>query len=103
LRDPANEPSGDRHIPSAVEILARFGKSGPGPLDDTIRQWLQERYANQAGSPSVPPEPDLATPMADSDNPALRELDRRLEALQVQLAEIVERSSRDAQSPKTVD
>ena len=38
--------------------------------------------------------------MADSDNPALRELDRRLEALQVQLAEIVERSSRDAQSPK---
>lgn len=95
------KPAGDRHLPSEFEILSRFGKPGPGPSDDTIRQWLQDRYANQAGSPTVPPEPDLASPMADSENPSLRELDRRLEALRIQLAEIVDRSSRKAQPPKT--
>lgn len=89
MSDPAMDSSGSRDLPSPAEIIARCGQPGPGPSVDTLRQWLEERHANQNGSAAVLSELDPDAPVPVSETAALRELDRRLAVMQTQSVEIM--------------
>ena len=35
--------------PTAAEVIARFGKPGPGPSDETVELWMREHKEAQGG------------------------------------------------------
>jgi len=35
--------------PTAAEVIARFGRQGPGPSDETVRLWIREHKEARGG------------------------------------------------------